>query len=151
MERIWIGYNTTNMNSHLFNFLFIFCSNINKNIINLWWSFFCMISNMNCWPAKNTFYYSLFCMNVYPFRGCYLMITSTISNNIYKPVISNIIYIPGNFVRVTFYNNLKFFFWVYYSYSSSIIISYKFINIRFKIFHPNFLTIRFITSWCSVV
>ena len=139
------------MNTHLFDFLFILCSNVNKNIINLWWSLFSMISNMNCWPAKHTFYYSFFCVNIYPFRGCYLMITSTISNNIYEPVISNIINIPRDFVRVTFYNNLKLLIGIYYSYCSPIIIRYKFINIRFKIFHPNFLTIGFITSWCSVV
>ena len=151
MKRIWICNNTTNMNTHLFNFFFILCANIYKNIINLWRCLFCMIPNVNCWPAKHTFYYPFLGMNIYPLWWCYLMITATISNHIYKSVISNIINIPRNFVRVTFYNNFKLFIWIYYSYCSSVIISYKIINIRFYIFHPNFLTVRLITSWCSVV
>ena len=67
MKFIGISDNTSNMDSHSFNFFFVFCTNVNKYGIHTRLFLFSRFSRMNCWPSKNTFNNAFFCMNIYNF------------------------------------------------------------------------------------
>src|SRR5690606_34380068 len=96
------------MNTQFLNFIFAFCTYINKYIIKFGGFLFIIASGMYGRPAKNPFYNSLFSVNVNYFRGSYLVITTTISYHVDQSVISNIINVPRYFIRVPFNNNFKF-------------------------------------------
>ena len=131
MEFIWVCNNTTNMYTKFFYFFFRFTTTINKNIIWFWRFFFYSASCVYCRPSKNTFYNTVFGVNINHFTWCNLVITSTISNHINKSVITYIIHIPRNFIGMPFNNYFIFSFWVYNSNSCSVSICNKFIHIRF--------------------
>ena len=139
------------MNTHFFNLFFGFTTQINEYVANFWVLFFVSITSMDSWPTKNAFYNTFFSMNVYTFRRSNLMIRTSISNYINQSIISNIVYIPCNFVSMSLNNYLVRSIWINNPNRCSISISNKRINIRFYIIHPKFLTFSFKTSRRGIV
>src|SRR5215217_497269 len=95
---------------------------------------------MNSRPAKYGFHRSLISMDVYSFRWCYLMIRTTITDYIDQAVGSDIIYKPRDLIGMSFNYYFKICFRIYYSDRSSIVINEAFINVRFQVIQPHFLS-----------
>src|SRR5690606_14133631 len=106
---------------------------------------------MNSWPSKNSFYNTIFGVNVYNLARCYLMIATTISNHINQTVVRDVIHIPGNLIGMSFYNYFILCFWVYNSHCTTISIGNKLVYIRFYVVHPQFLTVPFVAGWGCIV
>ena len=130
MECIWVSNYTAHKYSHFFNFIFICCSYIYKNVIRFRCFFFSLVSSVNCWPAKNSFYNAILSVHIYNLRRSNLVITTAIAYYIYKTVICYVIYIPRYLVCMSLYYYLKFCIWINYSHGCPIGVCKKFIYIR---------------------
>src|SRR5680860_37575 len=108
------------------------CIRDSTNIVHFWCLFFFFIPGMDGGPSKHPLYNSFFGVNIYPFGGGYLMITSSIAYNIDQSLVCNIIDIPRNFISVAFNYNFKFSFWIYDTNGGTIGIGNKFIYIRLE-------------------
>src|SRR5687768_682885 len=62
------GNNRAYMYAQVMYFFFILAAAIDENIFQSWYFIFIHIAGMNGRPAKYTFYYPFFGMNVYPHR-----------------------------------------------------------------------------------
>ncbi len=131
MKFIRIGNHTANMNSHTFNFLFIFGSNVNRNVFNFWSVFFFLSARMYCWPAKHTFHDAFFGLDMHNFTWSNHVVAATISDDVNQAVISDIIDIPRNFISMSFNHDFVLCFRVDDAYCSSVSVGYKFVHIRF--------------------
>src|SRR5690606_19056690 len=131
MEPVRICNYAPYMYSHSFYFFSVFRSHIYENIVNTWRLFLSFITCVNCRPSENSFNNSIFGMNVYNLGRSYLVITSTITNNIYKSVITDVVHIPRNFICMSFYNYAKWSVRINDSYGCSVSIGNKFIYIWF--------------------
>ena len=94
MEAVRISDDTSHMYVHFFNFFFVFGAYVYKDIIQFRHFFFTTFSRMNGRPSKDTIYDSLFGVNIHPFGGCDLVVTTAVADHINQPLVCNVINIP---------------------------------------------------------
>ena len=124
------------MHAHGFHFFAAAASDINKNVFLLGFRVFAF-THVDGRPPENTFHnIPVFTVYVAAHAGSNLKITASVSDNVYVPIIRNVIDKPTDFIGMCLYHHFVGLSGVNDPYSGSVGIYQLFVNIRFYIIQP---------------
>src|SRR5690606_21889768 len=140
------GDDAADMNAHRVDLLLVFCTHIDKYILQRRGFFLRHIAHMYRRPTENSFYNPLVSVNVHALARCDLMVRPPVAPYVDVAVIGYVIHEPGDFIGVSLYHYFITRLGIDHADHGTISIDRVVLDVGFEILQPDLLTGRFKTG-----
>lgn len=152
-EFILEGNDASYVDTHFQDFLFVFCTDVYGYIFEVRCQVGILIgSGVDSGPAEYTWdSIPVAQVYIYPHRGGYYVVGSTITNHMNEAILGDVINEPGNFIGVAFDYDIKAGSRIDDSVCGTIIINFPLIYVGLEVFQPDFLATSFMAGGAMVI